>query len=360
MIFKPSASNLQRSMKCCASNIIPIRVSTENERAERGTWLHKYIELIIGGKLPEAAIYYIPEEYKDACRRTDVSFLTGLHDVQSEVSFAVDFNTGDVRYLGQGLNRDYPELGESEFSGTLDIYAKRDNKAVLIDMKSGMMTTPAESNAQIWFGAYALHKLYNHDSVESSLLYLREGEENVFDHYKFTDFKSIFAEFNRYYNRLAKEEWRYVHGGQLNLVEGTWCEYCPSAIACPSKVNAIRALAGKIGDKDNFDDVKVSVSKLNNEQLATAWVNYMKIKNYYDVAEKALRAKIREVGGIKADTFKVIPTECTRKSQDANKLLKLARRLGATDSDIDNAITVNTFTRLREVPVTDNNKDDIE
>src|ERR1041385_5797227 len=245
--FKPSASSLERALVCPASCLIPIRATSDNESATAGTWKHKYIEFIIGGLLPEAALYRIPDEYKDGCRRTNVDFLVGLHDIKSEVSYAVDFETGESRYLGQGLGRNYPDVKESEFTGTLDIYAKKDNECVLIDLKSGMTTTPCEYNEQIRFAAYALHKLYGYKTVDAYLLYLREDEENIPDHYQFTDFDSILADFQDFYKRLTYEAKRYQEQGILELHESNKCEYCPASIACPAKVSQIRALAGKIG-----------------------------------------------------------------------------------------------------------------
>lgn len=352
MIYKPSASSLDRAFKCTASAIIPLRVSSENEKAVRGTWLHKYVELIVEENLlPEAALFRIPEEYRDVCRRTDLTFLEGLEGAQCEVSFVVDFVTGEARYLGKGLGRNYPDVADTEFTGTIDIYARKGDKTILIDMKSGMQTTPCEMNLQMKFGAYAIHKVYGHETVDASLLYLREADENIEDSYRFEDFESIRLEFLDFVNRLAKDEWKYMNGGQLNMFESSACEYCPAAIGCPAKVNAIRALAGKIGDEDNFDKLNVSIGKLTNDQLAVAWVNYMKIKNYFDVAEKSLRAKIREVGGIQTETFKVTPTECERSSLDANKVVKLAKRLGATPEDLDKCQSKTYFTRLRETPV---------
>lgn len=352
MFYRPSASNLERAINCRASCIIPFQTRTTNEAAERGSQIHKYVELIISGLSSDAALLRIPDEYKENCRHTDTSFLVGLTDIKSEVSYAVDFETGKSRVLGQGLDRDYPEVGESEFVGTLDIVAMRGEVPVIIDMKSGLTTTPAKLNYQIKFAVCAVTGLEDFslcpEEIETRLLYLREDNDNFSDVYiyKKQDVSQSFYELKRFYRKLIYEAKQFEEHGHIQMHEGFHCAYCPCQLFCPAKTAAIRALGEKAEDSiDEEGNFEINY-KINKKNAAKAWENYQKIKTYYEAAEKSVKS-YAQTHGIKGDTFKVTPTECKRTKLDATKLVHLSRKLGASDSDLTSCRTMTKFVRLQ-------------
>lgn len=356
--YKPSASNLERAIKCPASSIIPIRVSSENEAAAIGTWIHKYVELLIEGLTPEAAIFRIPEDYRVHCRKTDASFLKGLVGIDSETSYALDFETGEVRFLGRGLGRNYPDVKESEFTGTLDIQARRDDTVVIIDMKSGSVTTSAKNNYQIKFAACAIAKHLGVDTVEAHLLYLREDDENFFDSHTFTreELDEAMQEFKDFYALLKKEAEDFETNKKLHLREGFHCAYCPAALSCPAKVNALNALAKKSSETD-LEELPYKVSRMDPSIAPAAWKNFKQIETYWTVAEKSIKdyaSKNKIVG----EDFRVVKTECkTKPKPNVEKLIKLAKKLGATDEDLDSCYGVVKFTKLTTKKLDKDNKD---
>lgn len=300
MIFRTSASSLERVMLCQASDIVPIRITNTdgNEFSEFGTAKHNFIDSITQGMSRDEALSRVTDKYRKACELISSEFLAKFRDIKTELSFAVDLETGGAMYLGNHLNRDYPDVGESYRTGTCDIMAVNAETGipVLADMKSGRFTTECSENWQIRFLAYAMHYIYNYPKIECHLIYLREGEDPIFDTFTFEEhhFKEIKVGLLKLWKELIRQEKNFLEQGVLELKEGVkQCEYCPAMVACPAKIGALVALGKKATDAD-LDKVPTAIQNMTNEQAKDAWVRYKKVDAYWKLADKQMKEFVKQ------------------------------------------------------------------
>ncbi len=347
---KPSASNLERSIVCPPSVFLSVRTSSSNPAAEKGTAIHSFVDNVCMGMSRTEALVLVEEKYKEICIRISTEFLENFLEPKTELSFGVDFSNGNTRYLGSHLGRNYPELGEAEFSGTLDIVGinKKTLIPVVVDIKSGMEVTAAEHNWQIRYLVYAAHKFYGYQSIEGVLIYVRESEDPFIDSYTFSlaEIEQIGLDLKKFYTTLLIESAEYATTGKLHLRESDKCNYCPVLLSCPAKIGAIQALAVRAESSD-INNIRNTVMSLSPDQAAIAWTRYRNMKNYWYTAEKAMKEYATKYG-IEGDDFEVSASQSSRTSLDTDKLIQLARKAGVTDDDLASCRTKNTFSRVTE------------
>src|ERR1700690_2667553 len=347
---KPSASSLTRAIYCPPSVFLNIRTSSTNDAAEKGTAIHSFVDNVCSGMSRDEAILLVEEKYKEKCLRISTEFLENFTEPKTELSFGVDFVTGETRYLGSHLGRNYPELNESEFSGTLDIVGINKNTGipVVVDIKSGMEVTPSQHNWQVKFLVFSAHKFYNYNTIEGSLIYVRESEDPYIDSYTFNleELIQIGEDLKRFYKTLIKESTEYATTGKIHLREGVNCNYCPVTLSCPAKISAIQSLAIKAESTD-ISNNRDTILSLSPEQAAIAWSRYRNMKNYFFSAEKALKEYAQKYG-IDGPDFTVSSSLSSRTSLDSDKLIQLARKAGVTEDELSSCRSKNTFSRVTE------------
>lgn len=353
IINKPSASQLERAMRCLPSSFLPIRVSSESEQAERGTNIHEFIDRVIQGSTREEAIALVDPEYRDACNNICTEFINRFDSIQTERSYGVDFVSGEARFLGDHLSRNYPELGENEHSGTADIIAldKDTGNPVLADIKSGKFVSKVENNWQLKFLAYALHKVHGYNEIDCYMIYVREDDEHPIEKYTISGdnaWEKIKQDLNSYSKLVHSAFYAFDLNQELNLKEGTWCQYCPCLASCPAKVQAIKALADKAELITDLSKVKESIENLTPEQAKQAWYRYKNLKAYWELAEKSIRGYAKSHGIELDDGWYVRASESTRSYTDSEKLLKIAKERPLTDEDLTNTKKRTKFTKIVE------------
>lgn len=349
-MFRPSASGLERALVCQASCIIPVRASNEDPESNkvvaalRGTSIHEHNDRVLHGMSVEESLKQCPEEHRAICARVRLP-VTDLDRVQTEASFAIDFATGITRYLGSHLNRNYPTLEQAEYSGTLDIMGLNKSSGIpyVADLKSGMLHTDCQNNAQLKFAALAASKFFSFSVVDASLIYLREDEDPYVDSHTFTqnELLRIEEEFSYFHKELMRQyvEWEMYR--KLDMKEGLHCMYCPAAIGCPAKQNALFALVQK-AERTDLSTLADNIASMTPEQATQAWLNYKQVHSYWEIAERAIKDYGKRHGIDLPDGRRVVAVESSKTVSDTDTLLKIARSRPLTEHDF-----VATIKRVR-------------
>ncbi len=234
---KPTASGLERAMRCGASLKLPV-IRTTSDAADRGVWRHRFLERV-GQVGAAAALAEVPAEHRDACAALPLDDLP-TH-LAAEVALAFDVATGKGRIVGRGLNRMYGPLGPMELAGTADAIGEADDGSLLVlDWKSAGYKGRAADSVQLRFLALAAARAYGADNVRVEIVRLGDGGEvsRSWHDYDALDLDAFAAELRDWFAKAGQDD---------RPVEGAHCTYCPSWQACDAKTGLLR-LAASGGD----------------------------------------------------------------------------------------------------------------
>lgn len=211
----PSGSSLERA-KNCPGSFHAIPVDSTTEAALTGTANHERVEISLDlgniDQVPKSAMVYVEDHLR-----------AGL--IETEVAYALDVETGEVRKLGTKLGRNYPATNENEIRLTVDLVGP----GVVGDWKSRTRVTKAENNLQIGAGVYCAWVLQGKpERMVGFLSYLSDGYTDAaeFDFFKMV---GLLEELRSIVRRV--KSWTKERG----LHEGDWCKYCPAWTTCEPK-----------------------------------------------------------------------------------------------------------------------------
>lgn len=249
-----SASKLERAFECPASTVLP-QIETEvGGAAERGTAIHKYLEVVSnelksGRSIEEASntgLQAVPEAYREDCEAIDLRALPLGGLVRTEVGFAYNYRTGAVRILGEGLAHGDVSGGPNEITGIADL-VEDDGSSVLIgDYKTGRgYIPPAVRNRQLLFLALCASKHFGRSRAVGVLAKLREDGSSYFDsaEYDAMDLAAYEGELKEAIRQAEIEAHNYEFGKDMRYRKGKHCEYCPSFQYCEAQTAIIRQMA---------------------------------------------------------------------------------------------------------------------
>lgn len=238
-----SASKLDRALGCDASLVLP-QVDGGSAAATRGTELHAFVAAVASGTPRAAALARVSDEHRYTAECLDVAAIVGGRLVLAvEPAFALDPETGAVRHLGNDIGRAYREHGlrDGEIPGSTDLIVHDGATDVVevIDVKTGLHTTPAKRNAQLLFAAYCVARRLKRDTVRVALCYVDEDGGLAWDRATFDG-----LDLEAFASRLrdAWRRWRALDAA-AEPTPGPWCRHCPSATHCPAKGAQVPALA---------------------------------------------------------------------------------------------------------------------
>lgn len=237
-----SASNLYRGLECPAhyelqhSHWKPPAV---NAAAYRGNVIHRYIEEIGIGANPDKALVRVPDEFRPICANIPVGQFLGFGS-DLEVAYIHNIAKDEIRYVGEGIKRQYGDLDFADIPGTIDIQNVLPDRVVIKDVKTGKTPVPpAKENPQLLFQAQCAMRYHERDLAEVSIIKIApDGTPNI-DTAEVTrlDIDLFNDQLKEMYRRRLqciskpKEEW--IEGTEIK--EGGHCNFCPARKACPIK-----------------------------------------------------------------------------------------------------------------------------
>lgn len=342
-----TASGAERSHNCPASEVLP-RAGSTSDLAERGNAIHRFTRRVLAGMPKGRALAMVPEEWRATCARLDFRAISGdISGVRSEVAYAYNVRTAEVRELGIDIGRAYPSLGPAWICGSGDVEGLRiDGVPVTADLKSGHGdVTYVEDNYQVRFFARVLQQVHGAAEVEGRILRIR-GDGSVwprsftFDAFALDAYGDTLIEI---VDGVARMRALQAEGKPLPVNEGSWCKYCPAFHACPAK----NALAKSM--LPDLDAMRARVATMTTEERGKAWETYKKIKPVYEAIEKALKEAAASEALPLPNGKYAAEISFERESFDKVRALTLLRQHGATDDEIASCTTSTTCAQIREV-----------
>jgi hypothetical protein len=309
-----TASTLERDSKCPANRALPV-VQRTTEEAIGGTANHTKIE---GGLEVGGDISHLPRVVQSA--------MEGATAVHVEAAFAINVDTGFVRFIGYSIGRNYGPLSTKEIALTVDAIIIRPDGTWVWDWKSRKRVTSAKENLQLRAGGVAVLKWLGLSSVNVALGYLDDGEKDeatvdVFDAEAF--FEAMQAMHRRI--GLAREA---VEAGRPPMVhQGSWCDYCPALPYCPAHARLALTMIAEL------DHINNQIAMWTPEQAGLAWTKVKQIQSLAERVEESIKLRARQSvvplpGGKR---LALVPS--SRTSPDGKRALAKLQELGVDTSD---------------------------
>jgi hypothetical protein len=328
-----TASGLEREYHCPASAVLPA-VTTHGAAAVRGVDIHAFVRRVLGGMTRAAALAFLSKESRATCEAIDFQRIVGdLHDVRSEVAYALNVRTDEVRELGFNIGRAYPDLGADWVYGTLDIEGMRlDDVPVAPDIKTGFAdVTPPAENFQLGFFGRVLALKHGASEIDARILKIRTDgsvwtDPGSYDQFAIDEWGDRLIEV---VDGVAKARAEYKATGVAHVSPGSWCKYCPAFHACPAKV----ALASRMLPELQAIDGRVAA--MTPEQRGRAWVvAHDQIAPLLDGIVEALKESATIEPFPLPNGKWLAETRQERDSFDKAVALALLRQLGATEAQL--------------------------
>lgn len=328
----PTASRLDDALCCPASCVLPHEITPSGEPAIRGNIAHKFLEDIGDGKKHVEAFWDVPEEYREWIAAIDtVSLFAGLQRRAVEVPYAIDVTTEKVRRLRRSGHRSYAGRKDTEFVGTVDVVAIRNGRPVVRDYKTGSNLGDPSTKMQLKFAALAVHLETGLEDVDAEFVYVREDGSYTVESTTFgvIDHTDTMMALGMLRERIV-EAYDDVSAGRLPTVNsGSHCRFCPAYMSCPAKIGMLNQAMG-LDDMDVVD-------------VAAVWRAYEAAKIAVDRLKPILNEHIERYG-IELDERTIIKMfTSSKRAMGVGKLTNLARKLGATDDDIERCWTTTSF-----------------
>lgn len=231
-MIKPTASGLERAMRCGASLRLPVIEST-SAAAEAGAARHAFLARVrVVGR--DAALAEVPEEHRAICAALPVDELPT--DLACEVAYAYDVAADSCREIGRNVGRNYGVLAPMELAGTADVVGVAEDRVYVADYKSAGYRGRAADSMQLRFLALAAATYHSVPAARVEIIRLTDdgGVSRSWHDYDELDLDAFAHELR---------EW-FARAGQGGPVEGPWCHGCKSALHCPAKVGLIQLAAG--------------------------------------------------------------------------------------------------------------------
>lgn len=233
----PTASALDRAMRCPASVVLPVvQCEKPSAAAKRGTILHAWIEArMTGAELPDVGRHKIVVDVDALAAK-----LAAYDVLRFEHAYSLD-EQGRAECLGR-MARDYPRR-DGVLYGTADVDGENtlSGAGLVLDIKTGRnaVVAPAD-NAQLRFLATAAAIARPHlTAMHGSIAYLnRDGS------WRFVDCEWPIA-WLREQHRIELDWWRATWREAVELHAAGWpvepspsveaCRYC--RCECSAKIN---------------------------------------------------------------------------------------------------------------------------
>lgn len=241
----PTASSLERAMKCPASAALPQSSDSGSEYATRGDVIHEYIQRVNDGTPIDDALESIEDEdHRSLCASIDPALLA--HGMASEVSLAYDVDDGRGWEIGRNLSREYGTLNATTFVGTADILGVADDSVHVADIKTGFLpVTTAAENMQLRMLALAACNAYDKPRATVAIVRVKQDGTVWRDRAEFDSFEisAIQMQMISILDSVVDARFKLSIGDQLSYTEGPHCRYCNAFTSCGEKTKLVRMMA---------------------------------------------------------------------------------------------------------------------
>jgi hypothetical protein len=333
-LYLPTFSGLPRWFACELTDILA-QVDVPSEDAAAGSARHRFFQRVtelmqaeLAARYPgfpdgfasdegramavecalqgarELALAEAADEHQEVLAAIPLEQL-GLHEVASEVTFALDLETGEARELGRGLERGYAAAAEAlgvplrptEIVGTIDRLALIGDDGLYIgDYKGRSHKTAPGRDPQFLAAALAASRVYHRSWAEIEVI--RCIGEQTYAQKERVDLLDLDSfEVRLQERRALREQNRAMHAEDpLGLAEaevGDHCRYCPSLRYCPAQMAIARAALG--GDSEEMQAiVKVGSAYITDESAPRLHALVKRADELLEIVKSALKDFARQ------------------------------------------------------------------
>ena len=285
----PSASGLDRAVKCTASAVLPQTREPTSAEAQTGTYIHEYLRYAVPSRLPHLSHPSVAAR----CAKIDLADIRCGGKVERvEAAFAYDVVSGKVREIESDKERDYSSCSESELPGTLDLLlSSPEGIPHCIDYKSGdEVKIGAATNLQLRFAALvASHLFPDAPKIKVSFCYIGYSGALRWDTAELDECELIET---REVLRAAFDRWRLARSiGQATTNPGPHCKHCSSVRHCPVAARDWDSLTTLDGEAWVETIQRESAS---DDYASQAWERIKRIEDVLEIAKGTLRERAIE------------------------------------------------------------------
>lgn len=347
MSLNGSASGAERLIACAPSVVLP-QAHWSSQYTARGHTLHGFTRNVMTGIHPDIALARLDEEHRATAKAIQWSKLGGdLHDVRSEVAYAIDPFRRTARELGVDIQRRYHEHGitPDELPGSNDLEGTRiDDVPVIVDLKFGWeRVTAAEENAQLHVFAAAKAWMLNVPEVEVRIAYVRPSGKVELDSATIGRLEiDCFAdEVEDAIVRSREMRRRYLAGGPVDVNPGPHCRWCGGMENCSAYTSLARSMLS------DLSDVEARLTLLTPEQAGNAYNLMARAALILERVENALKARAKQEPIPVADgkVLRAISYPQAKFSQTA--AVDLLKTKGASEEELAGLYTIAQVEQVR-------------
>ncbi len=249
----PSCSGLDRAIQCPASCTLPQLKSPPGPWAERGTVIHKFLEMTGTVGRDQALAAVADDEVRAICEAIDVSVIP--RGAEHEVALGLDLATGKAIRYDLRSHRGYPEDGR--LHGTADLVWRAEDWAFVLDFKTGRNRKAAKDAWQLKGLAIMACAYAGLSKARVGLAYLNDDGSWSVDWHDMDEFDLIEAQ-----AQIAAIATRAA-AGQFSV--GDHCRYCPSLYVCPMQAQMARRLL------PTLEEIDGRLTAMTPEERGQAW-----------------------------------------------------------------------------------------
>lgn len=285
----PSASSLDRAVKCTASAVLPQTQEPTSPEAEAGRLIHLFLcHALRNWAMPE-----MPKAIGDRALKIDLHEIKcGGKVVRTEAAFAYDVLSGKVREIESRTERDYSSLTSSEIGGTLDLLlASPDGVPHAVDYKTGdTLAIGADKNLQLRFAALVAEHLFPAAPlIKVSFCYVGFDGSLRWDT---AELDALDLQETRDALRAAFDRWQLARSiGQATTNPGPHCKHCASVRHCPVFARDWDSLTSLDGEAWVETIQRESAS---DDYASQAWERIKRIEDVLEIAKGTLRERAIE------------------------------------------------------------------
>lgn len=282
----PSASSLDRAVKCTASAVLPQTQEPTSSEAEAGRLIHLFLcHALRNWAMPE-----MPKAIGDRALKIDLHEIKcGGKVVRTEAAFAYDVLSGKVREIESRTERDYSSLTSSEIGGTLDLLlASPDGVPHAVDYKTGdTLAIGADKNLQLRFAALVAEYLFPAAAIiKVSFCYVGFDGSLRWDT---AELDALDLQETRDALRAAFDRWQLARSiGQATTNPGPHCKHCASVRHCPVFARDWDSLTTLDGEAWVETIQRESAS---DDYASAAWERVKRIEDVLEIAKGTLRER---------------------------------------------------------------------
>lgn len=264
-----------------------------------------------------------------------------------EQPFAIDIATRTVRRLEKRGHREYAPTSPTEFFGTVDRIDRLKDTGIwcATDWKTGLFLEGIDDRMQLKFFTTAIHLETGASVVEGRYGYITESGRHFWDKHTFglLDFEDTLDALTTLHGRIQLAHQLVNDGGVPNLRTGAHCTYCPAYNVCPAKAGLVKRMLPDI------EAVAAQIALMTPANVGIAYSKYQELSSQIEKLGKIFKeyAHSNDVPLPNGKTLKVVESSTSR--MNTTHLAELARKLGASDADIESCRKTSYFTKLQQV-----------